>query len=598
MYHLSKWTILLSVNALFLVTPLSVEAGGLPYNGYPSLEEAEEDIYGDHFEAAYKMKEWGIFQGYGDGTFGGERTINRAELAKTLVLATGLSNEEVKTSVKSYDKAHGTQDYFWDIDKKAWYAPYVRYAQMQGWISGHPDGSYKPADSVLYSEAYKMLVESQYGHPDETYEGNKWYERYVNFLEKAEIIYCEYCSYSYFSNTYYYTGEWGGRVEGQALRSDIAELLYRLKMMRESGFDIYKPAMNLSSYVEQYGAIIEEKAEGILTIVDPYFGFELGSVWIGNRDPESLKIWVRDPNGFKNGWYTQWELLYPTLDADEKFPIDYDSIFTVTIYDPDYQEKTLTVECRSGIPYDLEWEDAWLMCREGSPEDNLQFTSYGEEFEGTAYSLREKFGRKPSSLELTNKLRIIVGGLYHGVKKLSDAMDVSDLIETAENEWVRIYTNLDYKKTLAAYQNLEKRKTYTGIINELIGNTDLEVILGNWLESHLLEIKNYLDVSKKILDFYKAGQGLDDPEQTRSYDESTYPAYSRVYDSERIFEGVLVQYEKSIIMAGSDTITFEMVIEERSSSEYGWFYYPSSYTLTEGEILPDIWGGGKFILLH
>ncbi len=50
---------------------------------------------------------------------------------------------------------------FKDIDESAWYAPYVRKAKKEGWIQGYSDGTFKPDQSVNKVEGLKMIAEIQ-----------------------------------------------------------------------------------------------------------------------------------------------------------------------------------------------------------------------------------------------------------------------------------------------------------------------------------------------------------------------------------------------------------------------------------------------------
>jgi len=45
--------------------------------------------------------------------------------------------------------------------KAEWFAPFVCYAKTQGWVDGYPDGTFKPSQEVNKVEALKMLVNSQ-----------------------------------------------------------------------------------------------------------------------------------------------------------------------------------------------------------------------------------------------------------------------------------------------------------------------------------------------------------------------------------------------------------------------------------------------------
>lgn len=101
-------------------------------------QEAIEDLYNQ-----------GIISGYSDGSFKPKNTVNRAELAKILVGASG--------ATPAVDDYH---DCFSDVTTE-WFAPYVCYAKAQGWVSGYPDGSFRPEQTVSKVEAIKMVVTSQ-----------------------------------------------------------------------------------------------------------------------------------------------------------------------------------------------------------------------------------------------------------------------------------------------------------------------------------------------------------------------------------------------------------------------------------------------------
>ncbi len=47
---------------------------------------------------------------------------------------------------------------FTDVGSKDWFAPYVTYAKTQKWISGYPDGTFKPNNSVTKQEWSAMLM--------------------------------------------------------------------------------------------------------------------------------------------------------------------------------------------------------------------------------------------------------------------------------------------------------------------------------------------------------------------------------------------------------------------------------------------------------
>ncbi|MDD5041878.1 MAG: S-layer homology domain-containing protein [Candidatus Peribacteraceae bacterium] len=100
-------------------------------------------------EAIQSLYDQGIISGYADGSFKPKSTVNRAELAKILVGASG--------ATPAVDAYH---DCFSDVTTE-WFAPYVCYAKEQGWVNGYPDGTFRPEQTVSKVEAIKMVVTSQ-----------------------------------------------------------------------------------------------------------------------------------------------------------------------------------------------------------------------------------------------------------------------------------------------------------------------------------------------------------------------------------------------------------------------------------------------------
>lgn len=140
-------------------------------------------------EAIEFLYEEGIISGYPDGSFKPENTMNRAELMKILVEGADLAPD-----------AETYKDCFPDVGTD-WYAKYVCYAKARGWVSGYPDGYFRPANSVNRVEALKMLLNSQdveistpteEPYPDVSVDA--WYAPYVatakavGLLEEIEIF--------------------------------------------------------------------------------------------------------------------------------------------------------------------------------------------------------------------------------------------------------------------------------------------------------------------------------------------------------------------------------------------------------------------------
>ena len=89
----------------------------------------------------------GYLKGYGDGSFGPEKFITRAEMASLLMRiildSKFLLNAEVKDFV--------------DVPDGKWYTNSVRLAALYGIISGYQDGTFRPEQCLTRTEAVTMI---------------------------------------------------------------------------------------------------------------------------------------------------------------------------------------------------------------------------------------------------------------------------------------------------------------------------------------------------------------------------------------------------------------------------------------------------------
>jgi len=80
-----------------------------------------------------------IISGYLDGTFKPENNITRAEFAKIIISATNKFDEEATSSFK-------------DVDSDDWHYAYVSTAYSLGYITGYPDGSFRPDANITRAD--------------------------------------------------------------------------------------------------------------------------------------------------------------------------------------------------------------------------------------------------------------------------------------------------------------------------------------------------------------------------------------------------------------------------------------------------------------
>ncbi len=93
------------------------------------------------------LKNRGIIGGYPDGTFKPDQVVNRVEALKIILLGSAVN-------VPDANGAAG----FSDTPANQWYAKYLIKARGLGIVSGYPNGTFKPSQTVNLVENLKMLV--------------------------------------------------------------------------------------------------------------------------------------------------------------------------------------------------------------------------------------------------------------------------------------------------------------------------------------------------------------------------------------------------------------------------------------------------------
>jgi hypothetical protein len=91
------------------------------------------------------LREAGAVSGYPDGTFRPYAATTRAELAA--MIATALEPAAVRGAAS-----------FRDVSPRAWYARHVEIAQRGGYLSGYPDGTFRPDAPVSRLELFVAIA--------------------------------------------------------------------------------------------------------------------------------------------------------------------------------------------------------------------------------------------------------------------------------------------------------------------------------------------------------------------------------------------------------------------------------------------------------
>ena len=166
-----------------------------------------------NYNAISHVKTEGIVSGYPDGTYRPDSVINRAEFTKIVM--------EANFSTNTINMCNPTRTYsFSDAGKEDWYSKYLCSAVQNKIISGYDDGTFRPAASINFAEAAKIvattdLIEKsiRYGKRLPPAGDGPWYEQYVQYLSDNNAV-----PASIKSNDKLIT------------RGEMAEIIYRLQV--------------------------------------------------------------------------------------------------------------------------------------------------------------------------------------------------------------------------------------------------------------------------------------------------------------------------------------------------------------------------------
>lgn len=163
-------------------------------------QEPLYDIIGHKYEDAIRyLAENEIIQGYPDGSYQPEKSVNRAEFTKIIVGAK-LGSEPTDSAASCFP----------DVKSSDWFSSYVCYAKNAGIIGGYPDNTFKPANNINLAEAAKILVNTLDIDMSTDASGD-WYEVFIRSMQNL----------SYIPDSF-------GSVSQLVNRSQMAEMVYRI----------------------------------------------------------------------------------------------------------------------------------------------------------------------------------------------------------------------------------------------------------------------------------------------------------------------------------------------------------------------------------
>lgn len=134
----------------------SVLASALALTVAPMVVGAEEATQAPQMDPGLqktvkRLGALGLIQGYGNGDYGTDRSITRAEFATLVVRARGLEEGA---------KLAQFQSNFTDVKPSDWFSGYVNVASGQEIVKGYTDQTFKAGNNVTYAEAVAMIIRS------------------------------------------------------------------------------------------------------------------------------------------------------------------------------------------------------------------------------------------------------------------------------------------------------------------------------------------------------------------------------------------------------------------------------------------------------
>ena len=181
-----------------------------------------------YFNALQFLKDNNVITGYPDGSFKPGNVVSRVEALKFILKGADVGLLDVRRLP------------FKDTDVNAWYANYIATAFNKSIVDGYPDQTFKPGNTVNKAEFLKMLLLATGTNVDTNVTTDvfsdvgkdTWYAPYVKYAKDKNLISV--------------TGNNFGPNDGMT-RSDVAEVIYRMVILKITGADSYSSSLNVSA---------------------------------------------------------------------------------------------------------------------------------------------------------------------------------------------------------------------------------------------------------------------------------------------------------------------------------------------------------------
>ena len=109
-----------------------------------------------------------------------EDTITRAEFTRMVLVAKGEENLAKEDSTSKSD--------FKDVPNTHWAEKFISYAKQKGYISGYPDGNFRPEGEITYEEMISILARIHPNYRKIEAKSTNWAEGFINFAKDNGIL--------------------------------------------------------------------------------------------------------------------------------------------------------------------------------------------------------------------------------------------------------------------------------------------------------------------------------------------------------------------------------------------------------------------------
>jgi len=188
------------------------------------------DDFHVHNGAVEYLKSKGVISGYPDGTFQPDKTINRAEALKMVMLS--VATETDSTQVIDFS----------DVLVDDWFYEYVRKAVEIGIVEGYDDGTFKPANNINVAESIKIILVAFGEEPaDEVtkqpyadVEVTDWYAAFAEYGRTKQFVWP--------------LDDGKLHADRDITRGEFAEIIYRVMYTTEKDLDAFPISTDWPTY--------------------------------------------------------------------------------------------------------------------------------------------------------------------------------------------------------------------------------------------------------------------------------------------------------------------------------------------------------------